>query len=188
MTRLVLALAALCLAAAAPIAQPPRFDAAGRLDYPTNYRDWVFLSSGLDMSYSAHPAMPGGTHMFNNVFVQPGAVAYFRHTGHWPDGTMLVLENRSGASKGSINQHGVFQTGTVMGLEVHVRDAAHFPGGWGFFSFDGSTPARLIPRSASCYACHQAHGAVDTTFTQFYPTMLPIARHYGTVHAELGTK
>jgi len=39
----------------------------------------------------------------------------------------------------------------------------------------------MIPRSASCYSCHSEHGAVDTTFVQFYPTLLPIARSNGTL-------
>jgi hypothetical protein len=33
----------------------------------------------------------------------------------------------------------------------------------------------MIPQTASCYSCHSAHAAVDTTFVQFYPTLLPIA-------------
>ena len=36
-------------------------------------------------------------------------------------------------------------------------------------------PAVLLPATADCYACHQAHGAVDTTFTQFYPTAKAVA-------------
>jgi hypothetical protein len=33
-----------------------------------------------------------------------------------------------------------------------------------------------MPQSAACYSCHTDHGAVDTTFVQFYPTLLPIAK------------
>jgi hypothetical protein len=39
----------------------------------------------------------------------------------------------------------------------------------------------MIPTSASCYSCHRAHGAVDTTFVQFYPTLLPVAAKLGTL-------
>ncbi len=172
-----------CLAAAPADTPGPSYTAQGNLCFPASYRDWTFLSSGIDMRYSARPAMSGGAHVFDNVFVQPWAVAAFRHTGHWPEGTMLVLENRGGTGTGSINRHGVFQTGDVMGLEVHVHDSAHLPGGWGFFSFDGNAPAPVTPRGASCYACHQAHGAVDTTFVQFYPTLGPIAKALGTYRA-----
>jgi hypothetical protein len=66
-----------------------------------------------------------------------------------------------------------------MGFEAHVKDGAR--GGWAFFGFDGDKPAQMIPTSASCYSCHQAHAAVDTTFVQFYPTLLPIATKLGTL-------
>jgi hypothetical protein len=41
----------------------------------------------------------------------------------------------------------------------------------------------MIPTSADCYSCHADHGAVDTTFVQFYPTLLPIARSKGSLSA-----
>ncbi|MGH9562973.1 MAG: cytochrome P460 family protein [Terracidiphilus sp.] len=158
----------------------PAYAANGDLLPATDYRQWIYLTSGLGMSYSAQPAdMP----MFDNVFVNPAAYRSFQATGTWPDKTMLVLEIRQAMSKGSINQHGHFQGEGIMGMEVHVKDKARFPGdGWAFFSFD--TPGKngtLIPQGASCYSCHQAHGAVDTTFAQFYPTLLPTAREKKTL-------
>ena len=177
----ILAAALAPAALAQPAADRPQFDSAGRMTFPANYRDWVFLSSGVDMSYSPAAAMAGG-HMFDNVFVQRFAYEAFKKAGVWPDGTILMLENRGGASKGSINQRGVFQSGEVMGLEAHVKDSARFKGGWGFFGFGGSgAPAQQIPYQAACYACHQAHAAADTTFVQFYPTLLPVAAELGTL-------
>jgi len=122
-----------------------------------------------------------GAHVFDNVFAPRAAYAEFKTTGVWPDRTVLMLENRRGVSKGSINELGQFQTSEVMGLEAHVKDVARFKGGWGFFGFDGETPARQIPYAAACYSCHQAHAAADTTFVQFYPTLLPIATKLGTL-------
>jgi hypothetical protein len=152
----------------------PQYDATGKLLFPADYRDWVFLSSGLNMSYSQTPAMADHD-MFGNNFVPRPAYEAFRRTGTWPDKTVILIENRGGATKGSINRRGVFQNGQWMGLEAHVKDAERFKGGWGFFAFDSERPAALIPASAACYSCHQQHAAVDTTFVQFYPTLLPIA-------------
>jgi hypothetical protein len=45
-------------------------------------------------------------------------------------------------------------------------------------------PARVLPVKASCYACHQQNGAVETTFVQFYPTARPIAVKAGTFDAK----
>jgi hypothetical protein len=94
---------------------------------------------------------------------------------------MMVLEARGAQDKGSINKSGNYQSTQIMGLEVHVKDETRFSGKWAFFGFDGQRPAKMIPTSAECYSCHAAHAAVDTTFVQFYPTLLPIAQSKGTL-------
>jgi hypothetical protein len=156
------------------------FTTAGELLFPTHYREWVYLSSGFDMSYS--PTLQRDRHLFDNVFVNPGAYHAFLATGHWPDGTVLVLEVRGAQQHGSINRSGNFQ-GDSQGIEVHLRDTARFGERWAFFGFDNPSTGKLIPQSADCYACHAAHAAVDTSFVQFYPTLLPIAQRLGTLSA-----
>ncbi|MGO8787631.1 MAG: cytochrome P460 family protein [Terriglobia bacterium] len=167
----------------------PEYTAGAQLKFPAHYREWVYLSTGFDMSYV--PARQMDHHMFDNVFVNPEAYKAFEATGTWPDKTMLVLEVRGAEGKGSINQKGNYQGTEVMGLEVHVKDEARFPGKWAFFAFDKGSTAKMIPASADCYSCHAAHAAVDTTFVQFYPTLLPIATSKGTLSAsyqkEVGT-
>jgi len=91
---------------------------------PAKYSEWVFLASSLDMSYDPKPRADG-THMFNNVFVNPEAYRVFQATGHWPEGTELVLANRGAEAPKSINKAGRTQSADVMGLEVHVLDSAH---------------------------------------------------------------
>lgn len=159
-------------------AYAPEYTKDGHLLLPQNYREWVFLTSGLGMSYG--PKTAGMDHvMFDNVFVNPEAYRSFVETGTWPDKTVLVLEIRGAESKGSINKSGHYQGTDKMGLEVHIKDAAHFPGKWAFFDF-GSDKGDLIPPSETCYSCHAEHAAVDTTFVQFYPTLLPIAQKKAT--------
>ena len=150
-----------------------------QLAFPSHYREWVYLSAGFDMSYK--PASQMHHHMFDNVFVSPEAYNEFVKTGSWPDKTMLVLEVRSAEGRGSINQNGNYQGPEVLSVEVHFKDEARIPGKWGFFAFDNDKIANMIPASADCYSCHAAHGAVDTTFVQFYPTLLPIAKERGTL-------
>jgi hypothetical protein len=159
----------------------PEYTADAKLKLPENYREWVYLTSGLDMSYSS--SSTPDHHMFDNVFVNPASYKKFQETGTWPDKTMLVLEARGAGSRASINQRGNFQDGEVMGLEVHVKDEAKFPGKWAFFSFDNGKVGSLFPAGAACYTCHEAHAAVDTTFVQFYPTLLPTAKSKGTLSA-----
>jgi hypothetical protein len=173
----------LLLIAAASETSGPHYTADGSLVVPADYREWVFLSSGLDMSYSESPAMQDHS-MFDNVFVNPEAWRAFKATGHWPDKTVFAMESRRADSHGSINKHGQYQTEDLMGMEFHVRDTARFKGGWGFFAVDDTGPAKLLPPSARCYACHQDHGAVDTTFVQFYPTAKAIANKAGSYQGE----
>lgn len=178
-TTLLLGSAAV-LKSAAPAAD--RYTSDGQMKMPENYRQWIYLSTGFDMSYNPGLASMDH-HMFDNVFVNPEAYKSFRETGTWPDKTVMVLEARMAEAKGSINQKGNFQGTDLMGLEVHVKDEARFPGKWAFFGFDEGKTAKMIPTTASCYSCHAEHGAVDTTFVQFYPTLLPIAKTKGTLSA-----
>ena len=159
----------------------PQYTNDGQLKLPEHYREWVYLTTGFDMSYN--PAMSMGHHMFDNVFVDPASYKSFQETGTWPDKTILVLEARGAEGKGSINQKGNYQGTEVMGLEVHVKDEARFPGKWAFFGVDDGKTGKMFPVEAECYKCHAAHAAVDTTFVQFYPTLLPIAKSKGTLSA-----
>jgi hypothetical protein len=178
----LVSLVALNQTATAPSASGPGYTTDGQLKLPERYREWVYLSTGFDMSYSAG-AMQMDHHMFDNVFVNPEAYKKFQETGTWPDKTMLALEVRKAEGKGSINQKGNFQGTERMGLEIHVKDEARFPGKWAFFGFDDAKTAKMVPVEAACYTCHSAHAAVDTTFVQFYPTLLPIAKSKGTLSA-----
>ena len=162
-----------------PAASGPEYTSDDQLKFPDHYREWVYLTSGFDMSYN--PAMNMDHHMFDNVFVNLEAYKTFVETGRWPDKTMLVLEARKAQSKGSINKAGNYQDGDVMGVEVHVKDETRFAGKWAFFGFDEKKTAKMVPTSANCYSCHADHAAVDTTFVQFYPTLLPIAQAKGTL-------
>lgn len=169
-----------CMAsmAAAPEAQSPQpqYDAKGNLLRPADYRDWEFLSAGFGMNYSA----TAGHEMFTNVFVQRWAYEQFVASGKWPEQTMFVIDERAAQSKGSINKTGHFQT-DLMGLAVEVKDSSHNPEKWAYYGFDtdGKT-AEAMPKGNGCYACHDAHAAVEHSFVQFYPTLKPVAKKFGT--------
>ena len=180
--RLLLAVSLACLSSTAQQSRPeePRFTGDGQLMRPDNYREWIFLTSGLGMTYGI-VQNPNASPRFDNVFVTPQAYRAFLETGTWPDKTMFVLEVRSSATKGSINKGGSYQEETVA-VEVEVKDKSRFPNQWAFFDFGTSArTAPALPSTARCYACHSTNGAVDNTFVQFYPTLLPIARAKGTL-------
>jgi hypothetical protein len=154
----------------------PQFVSGNRLDRPQNYREWIYLSSGLGMAYSPKPNTPPA---FTNVFVEPGAYGAFLATGHWPDKTMFVLEERASSSVGSINKSGHFQT-ELQGLAVSVKDESRFPEKWAYFSFSVDQESAVANPKSACWQCHNDHGAVNNTFVQFYPTLKPVAAKFGT--------
>ncbi|WCT74506.1 cytochrome P460 family protein [Sphingomonas naphthae] len=98
--------------AAAATGGTPAYTKGGRLIVPADYREWVFLSSGIDTSYTERPV-----HQFDNVFAPRDAYRAFLKTGVWPDKTVLIVENRAVETKGSITRSGQFQTSGVIGLE-----------------------------------------------------------------------
>ena len=164
-------------------ADQPTYSNDGKLVRPADYREWVYLASGLGMTYG--PAGTGRNPMFDNVFVTRESYRQFTQTGTWPEKTMFVLEIRSAETNVSINNGGQTQGGLVA-IEVEVKDRSRFPEtGWGFFNF-GEGPnfqaaVAALPTSATCYSCHRQNTAVENTFVQFYPTLMEVARRMGTV-------
>jgi hypothetical protein len=178
--------AALSAQMPARAADAPQFNEAGQLVRPLDYREWVFLTSGLGMTYGPAAPAAGRPPMFDNVFVTRAAYREFLRSGTWPDKTMFVLEIRRSEENASINNAGRTQ-GAIAAMEAAVKDVKRFPdGGWGYFSFDGPNGTRLgaaaaLPATASCYSCHKTNTAVDNTFVQFYPELMDVARKMGTV-------
>lgn len=150
-----------------------------QLQFPSDYREWIYLSSGLGMTYG-----PVGDHapaLFDNVFVNPEAYRAFLQTGHWPERAVFVLEVRSSETQASINHGGHFQR-DIAGIEAEVKQGAT----WSFYSFaiergKAASTGRLFPRDASCYSCHGRNTAVENTFVQFYPTLYDVAERKGTL-------
>ena len=175
----------LSAAAPTPAAESPSYSTSGELIRPTDYREWVYVTSGLGMTYGPAQAAAGPEPMFDNVFVKPEAYREFVRSGTWPDKTMFILEVRDADTNVSINNGGRTQ-GRLVRMEASVKDRQRFSdGGWGYFSFDGPQglvdQAAPLPATAPCYSCHKTHTAVDNTFVQFYPTLFDIAKRLGTI-------
>jgi len=166
----------------------PAFTSTGQLVRPLDYRSWVFVTSGLGMTYGPAKPANGQPPLFDNVFVTRDAYDAFLRSGTWPDKTMFILEGRRAEANVSINNGGHTQ-GEMAFMEAAVKDIARFKntGGWGYFSFDSRgglvESATAMPPTASCYACHSANTAVDNTFVQFYPELFAVAKAKGTIKA-----
>jgi len=128
------------------------------------------------MSYSPSP---GSMVMFTNVFVPQWAYHEFLNSGKWPDKTMFVVEDRGSETKGSIVKSGRFQS-DWMGIGVEVKDETHSADKWQYFSFGEDTKSAQANPKQGCWQCHEDHAAVEHSFVQFYPTLKPIAKKFGT--------
>lgn len=155
----------------------PRFANGNQLIRPVGYREWMFVGTGLGMSYSKGPGDKNPT--FANIYIQPEAYRRFAAAGEFPDKTLLVMEVVSAGSRASINQQGQFED-RFMGIEAAVKDEKRFAEKWAYFSFIGQggeplAQAKPFPKEA-CWQCHHAHGAVDNVFVQFYPVLREAAK------------
>jgi hypothetical protein len=168
----------------------PTYTAVGELVRPTDYREWVFLSAGLDMTYGPAAAALDADRqqLFNNVFVPREAYRAFKASGTWPDKTMFVLEVRRAQANVSINNRGRTQ-GDIAMIEAAVKDVARYGDkdkrGWAYFNFGDGSRASAAPlgMEARCNTCHAANTAVENTFVQFYPELFAIAKAKGTIKA-----
>ncbi len=128
------------------------------------------------MSYTPEPCRHD---QFDNVFVNPEAYRSFVATGTWPDKTVMVLERRGASSKGSINQSGHYQGTGADGDRNACEGCGAFPRRMGILRLFNSPTANGKLISADARLATRAikrMRAVDTTFVQFYPTLLPIAQ------------
>lgn len=189
---LITGLGLVSLFVAAAVSGANESKAAPRLLFPKDYRNWVYLSSGLDMKYVGEPNLPcqGGPcpQMFENVFVRPDAYNTFVKTKTWPAGAVFVLERRCAVQKASIDTSGSTQ-GKLFLIAASQKSSLN---GWNYYLFgtdgpltcDGPDPnfagQSKDPVSNSetnppmCWKCHKENGLKDNTFIQFYPTLKPL--------------
>jgi len=152
-----------CLAATSGNA--PVLAEAGRIPFPSGYRDWTHVKSGL-IEDPAHPAFAryGGLH---HIYANPKAMTGYR-TGKFPDGAILVydLHTLVPLPDGSIDQ------GERRHLDVMVKDSVRFAEthGWGYEEFTANAPQMptLTPKArAGCAACHAARRAHGDVFSEY---------------------
>lgn len=148
----------------------------GQLQRPVGYREWVYVGTPVtphDMN-GGKAAFPE----FHNVYIDPKSWEYWKKTGTFRDGTILVKELVSVGSKAAVSGKGYFM-GDFLGLEATVKSKQHFPnepGNWAYFSFSTEDHMSLklatqkLP-AKSCNSCHEASAAEDWVFTQYYPVL-----------------
>ena len=181
---LAVALAIQTAVAQQPAGDGPRYTDAGELIRPADYREWVYLSTGLNMTYGANAPNPARNQPFNNVFVNRESYRRFLDSGRWPDKTIFILEIRRSEEHVRPNAFGYTQA-AMSALEAAVKDSRNGTQPWAYYAFGAAdslaASAKPLSESAGCQACHSQHTAVEQTFVQFYPTLFEVAKAKGTV-------
>jgi len=175
-SNLALLVLAFVLLSTPALADPPFRYAAGQLERPVGYREWVFVGTPLtpnDMN-DGKAAFPE----FHNVYIDPESWEHWKQHGEFRDGTIIVKEMVDVGGKKAASGKGYFM-GQYIGLEAAVKSERHFPGepgNWAYFSFTNEDLETLKPRTApmaqaTCNSCHGSLADDDFVFTQHYPVL-----------------
>ena len=149
------------------------FTSDQKLVFPEGTDRWITIGVGLGGDYNDEAFDPENPGALSHVQIEPSAYDFFRSNGYYADGSMLLLSFYAPQEKPDPSLQGFVQ-GDLVQREIHVIDRARFAAeGRGFFVFPpaSSEPASAMPLGSVCVECHTEHGAVDGTFTQFYPLL-----------------
>jgi hypothetical protein len=146
------------------------------LERPTGFREWIYVGTPLtpnDMNNGK-----ANFQEFHTVYIDPESWKYWKKTGKFRDGAILIKEMTSVGSKVAASGKGYFM-GDFIGLEATIKSKREFPnepGNWAYFSFTNEDhksikkTANLEP-TANCNGCHEASAQDDFVFTQYYPVL-----------------
>ena len=150
--------------AMAPSVSPLRGDDTSptHIAYPTGYREWVHVKSGV-----IGPDFPMESERgLHHVYANRTALSGF-DSGAFDDGSILVYDLVSLTQNGPVGTEGPRRR-----IDVMVRDAKLYAdsGGWGFgrFMADDHDHDILTPDiRKTCFQCHEKQKAHGFVFSEF---------------------
>lgn len=122
----------------------------------------------------------GASAGFHHVYTQSEAIAIYRKTGVFPDGTVLVKELRKHARGDYTTGQNVASASAPTQWFLMVKDAhGRYPDhplwqqGWGWALFEADAPGRNVATSfaSDCQGCHLPARASDWVYVQGYPRL-----------------
>lgn len=153
------------------------YDEQGRLLLPTDLVSWVHVGSTLGNDYRDAPFDPAHPAVIGVVQMEPTAWRHFNEHGSYADGSMFLLSFHAAESRSQPQLQGFVQ-GALQAREIHVIDKQRFEDGRAFFMYQPGEqgPSAALPAGNDCVTCHEAEGAYDGTFIQFYPPLRELPR------------
>jgi hypothetical protein len=134
--------------------------AAEQVPYPTGYRSWIHVKSGIVGKDSLKFKKYEGIH---HIYANPKAMEGFEK-GIFPDGSVIVFDLLE-----TQEDSGITSEGPRRFIDVMHKDSKKYAktADWGFEEFNGSTTTRLLTEenAISCSACHASQK--DHVFSNF---------------------
>lgn len=151
-----------------------RAEAPAVVSRPTDVSRWVTLGTTLHM----RPDDGKTPDEMRHVQMEPAAYAQLLRDGAFSDGTTFAVTFYALKADGvGASQLYAEDAERFFGLEVLDT---HHPDGRRFYTYPpGGASARALPPGNPCAVCHNAHGARQGTFTQYYPTVASLAKQHG---------
>jgi hypothetical protein len=173
----VLATYGLTTAAASGVHQASVADSNGTIHVPSNYRLTYQYLGGWAIAAEAGQ----GSKEMHSVYASPRAIAAFRKSGTFADGTVLVKEVFATDTQ-TMTTGTVSHVQALKGWFVMIKDSkgshpdnALWGNGWGWSWFDAGEPNKTTSTDfkKDCLACHVPAKATDWIYTQGYPALKP---------------
>jgi hypothetical protein len=150
--------------------------ADGRIQVPDGFRERYVLLGAWAVAGDADTGGKLGLHV---VYAPGDAVAAYRKTGRFPDGTVLVKELFNGKTE-DLTTGQATSAADVAGYFVMVKDReGRFSGnplwgdgwGWSFFAAGRTQAAETKDYVTECLGCHEPARATDLVYDYAYPVL-----------------
>ena len=150
-------------------------DGQGNLRVPSNYRAAYEFLGAWAIAADKGP----GSSALHTVYANPGTIAAFQTSGHFPDGTVLIKEVYE-TSTAPMTTGTVSHARMLKGWFVMVKDSKNshpsnslWGDGWGWSWFDAGNPMKTTSTNykTDCLSCHVPAQASDWVYTSGYPAL-----------------
>jgi hypothetical protein len=163
------------VAAADPSSAATIVDAGGNLHVPPDYRTTYQMLG----SWAIAADDGRGSKDFHVVLASPGSIDAYSKNGHFPEGTVLVKEVFTAATK-EMTTGTVSRADKLSGWFVMVKDSsgrysanALWGDGWGWSWFDAADPSKTTSKNYKndCRSCHVPAQASEWVYVDGYPAL-----------------
>ena len=158
-------------------------DKTGNIRKPSGYRDHYQILGTFTVRDAIPMAGGGpqgkGTEEIHYTYASPGTAEYYRKTGKFPDGAVLVKEV-FGTDHGKLTTGDAhWASGTKQWFVMIKNEKGRYPGnplwgdGWGWALFKSDAPDKQVATDykKDCLGCHIPAQATDWIYVQGYPVL-----------------